>query len=383
MEKVRIGIIGIGTMGSNHANWIHEGKVNNAVLAAVCDIDPSRRQWAKENLDASVVFFQDAIELMESGLVDAVIIATPHYLHPELGIEALNRDLHVLVEKPAGVYTQKVRELNELSEKKENLVFGMMFNQRMNPLYQKVKSLMEEGIIGEIQKLSWVITSWWRPQKYYDQSSWRATWEGEGGGVLANQAPHQIDLLQWICGMPSSVYANLSYGSHRKISVEDDVTAVLTYPNGAKGVFVTCTYDVLGTDRFEILGDSGKIIIENSKKVIIKKLKESEPQMNEYMTFKDVQRLVRGGGMKDVYTEETFEIPDQWGIQHQQVSTNFVDCIINGTKLIAPGKEGIKGLTLVNAMYLSSWLNKEVSIPFDEELFIEELNKKIKEEKGK
>lgn len=244
MDQVRFGIIGIGTMGSNHAKWMEEGKIRGAVLSAVCDISPERVQWAQENLKETVAVFTDYKELIASGKVDAVLIATPHYFHPVIAVEALEAGLHTLVEKPAGVYTKAVEAMNETAARHPELVFGMMFNQRMNPLYQKIKEIMDSGRLGGLRRVTWIITTWWRPQKYYEQSSWRATWQGEGGGVLANQAPHQVDLLQWICGMPGKVRGYLRYGSHRNITVEDDVTAYMEFPNGGTGVFISCTHDV-------------------------------------------------------------------------------------------------------------------------------------------
>lgn len=380
MKQVRFGIVGIGQMGGSHAEWLAGGKVENAVLAAVCDVNPQKKEWAAEKLPQDVKFYDNYIDMLESGEIDAVLIATPHYDHPVIAIEALNRDLHTLVEKPAGVYTKKVREMNAVAESKPHLVFGMMFNQRTNPLYQRIKEIVANGEIGEIRRTNWIITTWWRPQAYYDMSSWRATWNGEGGGVLANQAPHQIDLLQWICGMPTKVRANLQYGSHRNIAVEDDVTAFVEYENGATGTFITCTHDIMGTDRFEIHGDKGKILVEGSKKVTVSRLKESENELNERMTFADVANLFRGQGMSDLMDVEEFEIPDQWGTQHVNVMINFTKAILEGTPLLAPGTDGIKGVTIANAMHLSSWLGQEVEIPFDEDLFLEELEKRKAEE---
>ena len=380
MKQVRFGIVGIGQMGGSHAEWLSQGKVKNATLAAVCDINPQKKEWASEKLPEDVKFFDNYIDMLDSGEIDAVLIATPHYDHPIIAMEALKRDLHTLVEKPAGVYTKKVREMNELAESKPHLVFGMMFNQRTNPLYQKIKEIVARGDIGDIRRTNWIITTWWRPQAYYDMSSWRATWNGEGGGVLANQAPHQLDLWQWICGMPTKVRANLQYGSHRNIAVEDDVTAFVEYENGATGTFITCTHDIIGTDRFEIHGDKGKILVEGSKKVTVSRLKESENELNKRMTFADVANLFRGEGMSDLMDVEEFEIPDQWGTQHINVMINFTEAILEGKDLLAPGTDGIRGVTLANAMHLSSWLGKDIELPFDEDLFLSELEKRKAEE---
>src|SRR4051812_10638368 len=214
-----------------------------------------------------------------------------------------------------------------------------------------------------------MITNWWRPQAYYDQSAWRATWGGEGGGVLVNQAPHQIDLLQWICGMPKKVYSNVKYGYQRNIAVEDEVTTILDYGNGATGVFITCTHDVMGTDRFEILGDKGKIVVDDSKKITVKRLKKSESEMSATMSWADVTKIFMGQGLSEIYKEEVIEFESVWGGQHIAVMENFAENIVEGTPLLAPGSDGINGVALANAIHLSSWLGKEVDLPIDEELY--------------
>ncbi|QGQ45092.1 Gfo/Idh/MocA family protein [Metabacillus sediminilitoris] len=380
MSKVRLGIIGVGQQGGTYAGFISEGKVKNMVIGAICDIDPAKKEMCAEKYP-DVPFYDNYIEMIESGNVDAVVTCVPHYLHPEMAIEALKRDIHALVEKPAGVYTKQVKEMNEFAASKPELTFGIFFNQRTNPLYQKLKELIDNGEIGNIRRTNWIITTWWRPQGYYDQSAWRATWGGEGGGVLVNQAPHQIDLLQWICGMPKKVYSSVKYGYQRNIAVEDEVTTILDYGNGATGVFITCTHDVLGTDRFEILGDKGKIVVDDSKKITIKRLNKPESDMSDTMSMHDVMKIFMGGNPGDIYTEEVLEFESVWGGQHISVLENFAANILDGTPLIAPGSDGIHGVALANAIHLSSWLGKEVELPIDEELYFAELSKKIEEEK--
>jgi len=380
MKKVKLGIIGFGTQGGAYANFIAEGKIPNMEIGAICDIDSEKRALANEKYPDLPVF-DNYIELLDSGVIDAIVTTVPHYFHPEMGIEALKRDVHALIEKPAGVYTKQVQELNEFSKTKPEVTFAIFFNQRTNPLYQKVKELIDQGEIGEIRRTNWLITTWWRPQSYYDQGSWRATWGGEGGGVLVNQAPHQLDLFQWICGMPTKVYSNVKYGYQRDIVVEDEVTALVDYENGATGVFITCTHDVLGTDRFEIHGDKGKIIVDDSEKITIKRLAISEVEMNQTMTMQEVSSLVAGGDPSKVYTEEVLEFESVWGGQHMSVLENFAANILDGTPLIAPGTDGIHGVRLANAIHLSSWLGKKIDIPFDEDLYLAELNKRIEEEK--
>ncbi|MBP1965535.1 Gfo/Idh/MocA family protein [Paenibacillus aceris] len=382
MKQVRLGIIGLGAQGGLYAGFLADGKVKNMVIGAICDTDPAKERVSAEKYP-NVPFYTDYIEMLESGDVDAVVTCVPHYLHPAIGIQALKRNIHALVEKPAGVYTKQVKELNEFAASKPELTFGIFFNQRTNPLYQKVKEIIDNGEIGQIRRTNWMITTWWRPQGYYDQGAWRATWGGEGGGVLVNQAPHQLDLLQWICGMPKKVYANLKYGYQRNIAVEDDVTAILDYGNGATGVFVTCTHDVMGTDRFEILGDKGKIVVDDSKKVTIKRLHKPESEMSATMTMQDVMKIFMGQGQADIYTEEVLEFGSVWGGQHVAVLENFTANIVDGTPLIAPGSDGIHGVALANAIHLSSWLGQEVDMPLDEDLFYAELAKKMTQEKVK
>jgi len=366
MDKVRIGVVGIGNMGTAHVKHLSEGKVPNGVLTAVCDINPDRLKWVKENIGEHILTFDNAEAMFVSKEVDAVMIATPHYDHPPLAIKAFEHGLHVLIEKPAGVYTKQVREMNEVAEK-SGKVFGIMYNQRTNPLYQKLKDIIDSGELGELRRTNWIITNWYRSQSYYDSGGWRATWAGEGGGTLLNQNPHQLDLWQWTCGMPKRVRAFCSFGKRRNIEVEDDVTAYVEYENGATGVYITSVSDTPGTNRFEITGDRGKIVIEDDK-LTFWRLRVSESQFNKEYT----------GG---------FGEPECWkceipivgtATQHVGIMINWVEAILKGAPLLAPGVEGIKGLQISNAMYLSTWLDDWVEIPFDEDLFYEKLQERIK-----
>lgn len=371
MDKVRLGIIGIGNMGSGHLKNILEGKVPEMEVTAVADRQESRRTWAKENLPESVVIFEEGTDLIAAGVCDGVLIAVPHYQHPELTIDAMNHGLHVMCEKPAGVYTKQVREMNDAAKKCDR-VFGMMFNQRTNCIYRKMHELVTSGELGAIKRVNWIVTDWYRTQSYYDSGSWRATWDGEGGGVLLNQCPHNMDLIQWICGMPSKVQAFCHNGKWHDIEVEDDVTAYLEYPNGATGVFVTTTADAPGTNRFEITLEMGKLVCENGK-LMLHKLSENE------RTF---CKTAKGGFDTPECTVTEVET-DGENEQHVGVLKAFAGRILHDTPLVAEGLEGINGLTLSNAMHLSSWLKREVEIPFDEDLFLEELNKRRRESRKK
>src|SRR5829696_3282016 len=377
-DKVRVGIIGLGGQGLAYADLIADGLIPDLALGAAFDVDLAKEQVAKSKYPG-MPFYSDYGDLLQSGDVDAVIICVPHYLHPELGIAALKQDIHVLIEKPAGVYTKQVNELNAVAASKPELTFAIMFNQRNNPLYRVIKKIVSSGQIGGIRHTSWIITTWWRPQVYYDQSAWRGTWGGEGGGVLVNQAPHQLDLWQWICGVPQSVYAKVAYGFRRDIAVEDEVTAVVEYGDGATGVFITAVHDLVGTDRFEILGDNGKIVVDNSLTATATRLNKPERVLSEGMDMQDVMKLFTGQlNAQDYYSSEVIEFESKWGAQHTGVLENFAANILDGTPLIAPGSDGINGVRLANAIHLSSWTGKEVSLDFDEDEYLAELNKRIR-----
>ncbi|GGA29301.1 Gfo/Idh/MocA family protein [Paenibacillus physcomitrellae] len=366
MNKVRYGIIGIGNMGRSHAVQLLD-QVNGAELAAVCDSSPAALAWAKDRLPESVQQFKQPENLFKSGLIDAVIIATPHYDHPPLAIQAFDAGLHVLIEKPAGVYTKAVREMNARAAASDR-VFGIMYNQRTNPLYQKLKELISSGELGEIRRTNWIITNWYRSQSYYNSGGWRATWAGEGGGVLLNQDPHQLDLWQWTTGlMPKRVRAFCHFGKYRDIEVEDDVTAYVEYENGATGLFVTTTGEAPGTNRFEVTGDRGKIVIEDDK-LVFWRLRVPEPEFNASFNG--------GFGAPECWKCE-IPVPASHGEQHLGILKNFTNAILHGEQLIAPGEEGIKGLTLSNAMHLSAWEDDWADLPLDEDRFHELLQSKI------
>ncbi len=364
MTKVRLGIIGVGNMGSGHAANILAGKCPEIELTAVADRRESRRQWAKDTLPEGTAIFEEGSDLIQSGLCDAVHICTPHYQHPTLAMEAFAAGLHVMCEKPAGVYTKAVREMNEAAEK-SGKVFAMMFNQRTNCVYRKMHEMVHSGQLGELKRVNWIITDWYRTQIYYDSGDWRATWDGEGGGVLLNQCPHQLDLLQWICGLPKTVQAFCQEGKWHDIEVEDDVTAYLQFANGATGVFVTTTGDAPGTNRFEVTGTLGKLVCENDK-LTFWKLAQDEREFCRTATE----------GFAQPQCQQVEVETDGENLQHVGVLNAFAGKILHGTPLVAEGTEGLGGLTLSNAMHLSSWLGRAVDIPFDEELFLSELNKR-------
>lgn len=379
MENVRLGIIGLGAQGEAYANFIEEGRVNRMTVGAICDIDESKKARADE---LGVPFYSDYIEMLDSDDIDAVVTTVPHYLHPEMGIASLKRSIPVLIEKPAGVYTKQVNRLFDYADQQKDVIFAIMFNQRTNQLYIDLRDLIASGELGKLRHTSWIITNWWRPQRYYDQSEWRATWGGEGGGVLVNQAPHQLDLWQWMCGVPKRCFARLAFGFQRDIVTEDEVNALVDFCDGATGHFMTSTNDIVGTDRLEILLDAGKIVVEDSAKVKIYRLKEDERSLSDKMTMEDVRKLFSMQmDPSELYSVEEKEYTSVWGQQHCSVLENFADAIIDGTDLIADGRDGINGVRLANAMQLSAWTGEDIDmVDFPEDRYLEELNKRIAEE---
>ncbi len=365
MEKIRLGIIGCGNIGKVHTDNIVNGNCPEVELSAVCDLKKERLDEILEK-KADVSVFYDAEEMMDSGKIDSVLVAVPHYDHPKLAIMAMKKGLNVLIEKPAGVYTKQVEEMNAVA-KECNVVFGIMMNQRTNCIYRKMREIVKSGVLGEIKRTNLIITDWYRPQVYYDSGDWRATWSGEGGGVLLNQCPHNLDLWQWICGMPTKIHAKLHYGKWHDVEIEDDVSAYCEYANGATGVFVTTTGDTPGTNRFEITLEKGKLIAEDG----VLKMWENEMTEKEFSKTNDNPFARPNFTYKEVETDG--ENP-----QHKGVLNQFANAILHGGELVARGEEGINGLTISNAMHLSSWLDKEIDLTsFDSELFYEELKKRI------
>ena len=365
-EKLRLGIIGLGNMGTSHARNVNSGQCPDFEITAIADINPERIAWGKENLPTTITYFDDAIAMLDSGLIDCCIIAVPHYDHPRFAMECMKRSIHVMVEKPAGVYTKQVREMNEEAARHPEVKFGMMFNQRTDHIYRKMRELVQSGKYGQIRRVNWLITNWYRPQAYYDSGAWRATWAGEGGGVLLNQCPHNLDLWQWICGMPVKIHSHIHYGKWHDIEVEDDVTTYVEYPNGATGVFITTTGDAHGTNRLEIQMDKAKIVSENAQITLLEyDIAESEFTKTNTVPF---------GSVPAHAVEVTTDGKNE---QHVGVLNAWADAILRGGEMIAHGEEGINGLTLSNAMHLSSFLGKTIELPLDEDLYYEELMKRV------
>lgn len=367
MKKFRVGIIGTGNIGAKHLRHFIEGKVVNAEVTALCDINKEKMYRFRDQVSGNVQYFESAHELIHSGVVDGVIIATPHYDHPVIAIEAFKAGLHVLCEKPTGVYTKNVREMNEEAAK-SGKTFQANFCLRTNNAYKKIKEIMDNQELGKIKRITWIITDWYRTQSYFNSGDWRATWAGEGGGTLLNQNPHTLDLFQWFGGMPKRVRANCYFGKNRQIEVEDEATAYFEYENGAVGLYMTSVSEYPGTNHLEIAGDMGKLVYEDGK-ITLFKTEISEEQFNRESTsafgpipMQKIDVEFEQNGTAEAFTE---------------MINNWVDVSLYGGTLIAPGYEGINSLTLSNGIYLSQWNNDWVEFPINEEEFYQKLQEKI------
>lgn len=368
-DSLRVGVVGIGNMGSAHAVQIFEKRVKGAELTAVCDISGERLEWAEKRFGDHVLRYENYEQLFDSEQIDAVLIATPHKLHPVIAIEAFKRKLNVLTEKPAGIDAASVSEMNDAALQ-SGVVFGIMYNQRTNQLYRRLRDMIKEGVLGEIKRFIWIINNWYRTQAYYDSGDWRATWNGEGGGVLLNQCPHNMDIWQWIMGMPVRVRAFCNAGHYHHIQVEDDATIYAEYENGSSAVFITSTGEYPGTNRIEISGTKGKAVVENG-------------ELRLYLLEKDEREICFSSleGMPEERVNSCLIKQEKADGGHLEILQNFTDAVLRGKELIAPGIEGIYGLMISNAAYLSAWKEDWVLLPADEQEFQEFLKKKQKEEK--
>lgn len=348
-REVRLGIVGYGNMGTTHARLIAQGLVPGMVLTAVSASNPQRQAACREN-HPGVAVFDTPEALYTSGLCDAVLIATPHYSHAELAVKAFEAGLHVMVEKPAGVYTLQAEKMNAAAAS-SGKVFGIMYNQRTNPVYGRLRRMVQSGELGQIKRITWIITDWYRSQAYHDSSAWRSTWKGEGGGCLINQNPHQLDIWQWIFGMPDKVFAKISFGKYYDIEVEDDVMAHFEYESGTTGQYITSTGEAPGTNRLEIACDMGRVVVENNT-ITFDRNVVSERQFNR----ENANPFGRPECVRKVITVEGA------GEQHVGILKSFTNAILYGEELLAGGEDGLRGLTLSNAMVLSAWTGETVDV---------------------
>lgn len=361
MKQVRLGIVGLGNIGKFHTGYLQEKKIPRCELVAVSDaFAPSLEPFKNQ---PNLKTFEKSEDMIRSGEIDAILIATPHYLHTTIGIDALKNGLHVMVEKPISAHKADAERLIAVAKERPQQVFAAMFQMRVEPRYLKIRKLLESGELGKFTRLSWVITDWYRTEAYYASGGWRATWKGEGGGVLLNQCLHNLDVLQWLCGMPARVRSFCQIGRYHDIEVEDDVTCYLEWANGASGVFVSSTGEAPGTNRLEITGTRGKLTLEDGRMSLIR----NDADMVEF------SKTAKGG----------FTKPDIWNVQipfenapnpHGILVQNFVDAILDGAPLIAPGDEGMGSVELANVLLYSSLIDQTIDLPMDGAAWERKLN---------
>ena len=367
MNQLRIGVIGMGNIGKHHAGYLLEGKAPRCRLTAVCSTSPQKLAAYEAK---GVRVFGDGGEMIRSGEVDAVIIATPHYQHTALGIAAFEAGLHVMVEKPISAHKADAEKLVAAANAHPNLAFAGMFQLRVEPRYQRIQRILQSGDLGEVVRVSWIITDWFRTEAYYSSGGWRATWKGEGGGVLLNQCLHNLDVLQWLCGMPESVRGFCQLGRFHNIEVEDNVTAYLQWKNGATGVFITSTGEAPGTNRFEIAGTRGKLVLENNRLTLTR----NDADMLEF------SRMAKVGFAKPEVWVADVPFTDN-PAPHAALMNNFADHVFDGAPLIAPGEEGIGSVELANSMLYSSLLGQVVDLPLNGGAFEQKLLGLIRDSK--
>src|SRR5437016_6065672 len=367
MNTVRIGVVGMGNIGKHHADYLLAGKVPRCELTAVCSTSPHKLEPYRAK---GLQIFDRAEKLLQSRDVDAVIIATPHYQHTSLGITALEAGLHLMVEKPISAHKADAERLIAGAQKYPDQVFAAMFQLRVEPRYLKIRKLIQSGELGDIVRLSWIITDWFRTEAYYASGGWRATWRGEGGGVLLNQCLHNLDVMAWLLGLPTRVRGFCQLGRYHNIEVEDNVTACLEYPKGATGTFVSSTGEAPGSNRFEIVGTRGKVVLERDKLSFTR----NEADMIEF------SKSAKQGFVK----------PEVWNVEipfentanaHAILTQNFVNAILDGEPLIAPGAEGIHSVELANVILYSSLLEQTIEMPMDSAAYEKKLNQLIAESK--
>ena len=372
LKKIRFGILGVGQQGTTYTKLFRDGKIRNGELVAVADnAEGARAKWS-ETFGQLCPVYKSLDEMLDKGALDCVMVEIPHYEHPDAAIAAMRRGVAVIVDKPAGVYTEQVEKMYAV-QKKTGVALGMMFNQRTNPAYKKIRRMITEGVIGNIKRISWIITNWYRNQCYYDSGAWRGTWEGEGGGVLYNQAPHQLDMYLWIAGMmPSRVHSFCHFGKWHNIDVEDDVTTYVEFPNGATGTFITTTADWPGTNRLEITGSRGTIIYD--KNTLTLSLLETDEREFCY-SCKEMWG-------KNAVTTVTVPVYGE-NVAHKGIINNFADALLGLCPIYAPGTEGINGVAFANAMHLSAFEGRTVEMPFPAKRFKKHLDRRIKKSLAK
>lgn len=373
-KTIRTGIAGFGKQGSHYARMFFEGRMCPELqLLAVADTNPVRLQWAREHAPAGTLFFDSAEEMLSSGVIDACIVATPHVLHPDHVICALKNGIHVLCDKPAGVYPAQVRKMMEEADRHPDIVFSLMLNQRTNCAYRKLREVVRSRTYGNVRRIEWTINNWFRSQMYYDCSDWRGVWNGAFGGTLVDQCPHQIDLWQWIFGMPDKVTCRMGFGVHHNIEVEDEVAAVLEYNSGVMGILNISTSVPGGENTLRVHLDGAEISVSGNTITA-----------REFPLFVGQWEQTPHGLYEKPETGTVRELEtDGQNLQHKGVLQAWANAILGNGQCVADGREGLESVLLSSAMYLSAFTGHTVGMPFDEDIYFEELSKRVAASNGK
>jgi predicted dehydrogenase len=360
-QPIRLGVIGLGNIGQQHIKHINNS-VSDCELTAICS--RNKPDNCNDFGTSNVQHFTDFRALVDSGIVDGVIIATPTKAHLEQGKYALTKGLHVLMEKPIGLSCLEGEHLNSLVKNEQ--VFSLMLNQRTDPLFTKMKAIVSAGQLGNIQRVNWTMTNWFRPEVYFQVSDWRATWAGEGGGLLVNQCIHNLDILQWICGMPISVQGNCSFGKYHNIEVEDEASAFMQFESGATGQFSGSSGEYPGVNRFDIVGDLGTLSFDGDALTWLKTGESVAAFCKKTNEMFGTPPLIK----EDITPQRDVN-------QHALIIQNFVNSIKHQEPLIAPASEGLRSLALANGILLSAWTQKVVNYPLDSNVYQAALQEKI------
>ena len=389
MNKLRIGIIGCGIQGKFYRDIIDgvdlerygiKKAPGNCKVTAVATSNSDTAKTFQEI--PGITVFKNWKDLIESDCCDAVIITLPHLLHHEPAMYALEHGKHVLCEKPMCIRLSDAEKLVQVKEKHPELTLAMMFNQRANPLYRSIKEMVEKKELGSLRRSNWLINDWWRPDQYYTSGPWRGSYSKEGGGILVNQLPHNLDLWAWICGAPKKLFAKCIQGAYRDIPVENDITIVAEYENGVTGTIVSCTHDPLGTNRLELDFSKGKIILENGKKLTIYRFHQDEKEWNhtyDHYTFQNMKRENQAA----LYDMEVREVETTYGNDHSEALRNFAEHILSGETLYSDYQDGLLENQIAAAAQLSGWTGKEICMPPKAEEYDAAMDAQIAKEQTK
>lgn len=367
--KKKIAIVGVGFQGEKYARYFFDGCFEDAELVAICDLFEERMN--KVDPQRKTNHYTDYHNLFAEENLDAVIINTPHYTHPEIALAAVNNNFSVLCDKPLGVYAKSLEQLKESIES-HPITFGVLFNQRMDPVFMRIKQIIQSGTLGTLKRCVWEVTDWYRPQKYYDLGGWRSNWEGEGGGVLINQCVHNIDMLYYLFGYPQRIQSLIGYGAYHDTEVDDSVIANLIFENSFLCTFISSTGETPGTNRFELSGSKGKLIMDDFSKLkfTINEVDEAEYAINAHTP----PNKIKFGKPKTLYYEEPF---NERVDLHMMCIQNFIDAMSNGKEPVAGFGDGVACVEIVNGMYYADWVNSTVDLPVDEEVFCELLQSRF------